>query len=191
MNYFQKCIYEYAKIVRPDIIHAHSPYFSGLPSYNVAKKLCIPFVYELRGLVEDSWVANGVVAAHSIYYDIMRFLETRILKNSQTVVVISQCLKDELISRKIPENKINIVPNGVNPSLFAPNYKSMLYINKYKLTNKFVIAYIGSLRKLEGLEFLFKAFKEIKNMHNDIKLVIVGEGPEKSNLVNLSKCLGK
>src|SRR5699024_304095 len=56
MKLFKRRVEQIVKKNKVDIIHAHSSFFVGKPMMKVAKKYKIPFVYEVRGLWEDTAV---------------------------------------------------------------------------------------------------------------------------------------
>ena len=80
----------------------------------------------------------------------------------------------------IKPNKIKVLPNSVKDYI---EYYS--YVKKNK--NKFI--YVGRLHKSKGVDILVRAFKKVLEKNNDIKLYIIGNGPELRNLRNLSKHL--
>ena len=59
-RHFERRIIEVAEQEKPQVIHAHTPYRVGLPAMRAARKLDIPFVYEMRGMWEETAVANGI-----------------------------------------------------------------------------------------------------------------------------------
>ena len=63
-----------------DVIHAHTPYRVGLPAYQAAKKIGIPFVYEMRGMWEETAVANGRWISGGPAYWRFRKKETKLMK---------------------------------------------------------------------------------------------------------------
>ena len=71
-------------------------------------------MYEVRALWEDAAVDQGKMKENSAKYRLIRFLETRLVQQADSVVVIAEHLKKEFVARSIPENKIFVVPNGVN-----------------------------------------------------------------------------
>ena len=186
---FIKDIKEASLKYKPDIIHAHSSFFCGIPSVIAGKKVSIPVIYEVRGIWEDSAVANGKLKYESVPYKTIRSLETWAMKKANLVIVISNNLKEELIKRGISSNKIEVVYNGVDTNKFRPIEKDENLISKYDLKEKIVFGYIGSIIKLEGLEYLIKAFKKIKYSVDNARLIIVGDGSELNNLKSLSKQL--
>ncbi|MCK4300756.1 MAG: glycosyltransferase, partial [Planctomycetes bacterium] len=59
LRWFERELLRVARRVRPDVLHAHSPYRCGVPALRVAWRLGIPLVYEVRGVWEESGVAAG------------------------------------------------------------------------------------------------------------------------------------
>ena len=108
-----------------DLIHAHSPSLLGLSALRAAKKLELKVVYEIRAFWEDAAVASGKYSARSLKYRTVRSLENYVCRKSDRVVTISQTMKEELMSRRIPNTKITVVPNGVDLSGFEPERKKV------------------------------------------------------------------
>ena len=66
--------------------------------------------------------------------------------------------------------------------------KSFLQNQRSRTKNVQRITYIGQLKRQKGIHLLLEAFSKLKNQN--LKLIIVGKGPEKNNLIQLSKSLG-
>ena len=164
---------------KPDLIHAHTPYRVGLPAMNVARKLNIPFVYEMRGIWEDTAVINGRWRTWGLPYRRFRRMENRVLRGADHVYCISEQLKKDAISRGVDAEGITIVRNAVNDELFTGDGKDShselisSIIEDLKLSEEtIVIGYIGSIQRLEGLETLATAVSNLeKNL--DVRLLIV------------------
>ena len=88
---------------------------------------------------------------------------------------------------KIPKEKIKIIPEGVDLEKFNKNVDAS-DINE-KLGNERKILFVGNLHPNKGVHFLIKSFALVKSRINDVKLVIVGDGPLKHYLINLTKRL--
>ncbi|MDY6965100.1 MAG: glycosyltransferase family 4 protein [Halobacteriota archaeon] len=195
MQHFINKSKEILKTAKPDIIHSHSPWRVGLAGYFLSKVYGLPFIYEVRGLWEETDLAlNKDRGMIKDYYSrlnayISRSIDNFIFKRADAIIAISHNLKKDIINRglKIDDEKIFIVPNGVDTSLFSPIEKDIEILNDLQIKNEVVIGYISSIRKIEGIEFLIKAVK-ILNQKN-IKVVIVGEGGERKKLELLVKRL--
>ena len=113
IKYFTKRIIEVAKQNKAEIIHAHTPYRVGLPALKAARKLGIPFVYEMRGMWEETAVANGRWRRNGPAYRRFQNYETKVLGKADSVICISETLKKEAISRGVNPEKITVVTNAV------------------------------------------------------------------------------
>ncbi len=179
---YKNAVLEIAKKEEPDIIHAHSSYTNGHAANYVSRVTGIPSIYELRSLWGESAVVEDGLSPNSLKYKMVWNLELKAMKQANSVIAISHGIKDEIIKMGIDPNKIDILPNGVDSSIFVPMEKDYTLIDKFRFSDSFVIGYIGSIRKLEGLSYLIDAFAMIKERNRNAKLIIVGDGSEKENL---------
>lgn len=174
----------------PHILHASSNYVIGLSALNAARGNSKPFIYEIRGFWELSKASKEPLFAFCEEFILSQLMETHLSYEADMVVVICEHLKEELIRRGVNENKIYIVPNGVDCSYFVPLEPDKLIKDKYNLNNFFVIGYVGSIVYYEGLQNLIEALKLLKEKgYTDIRLVIVGDGEYKKSLEELSRKL--
>ena len=116
-KFFRKKLRETVLEIKPDIIHAHTPYRVGMPAMLVAKELGIPFVYEMRGIWEDTAVANGRWKNKGFAYNRFRRMENKVLTNANRVFCISETLRAEAISRGVSSELITVVNNAVGNSI--------------------------------------------------------------------------
>lgn len=147
-----------------DVIHAHSPSLNGLAAAQAATALNLPWVYELRYYEEDAAVDRGKTRHNSLRYRLGARMEQQALEQAHAVVTISQALREDLIRRKIPAEKITVIPNGVDTEHFTPRPPDAELTRRYNLDGKLVIGFIGSFYFYEGLEFLVDAALELINV---------------------------
>jgi PEP-CTERM/exosortase A-associated glycosyltransferase len=158
-----------------DLIHAHSPSLGGLAGARAAKKLGLPFVYEIRAFWEDAAVGNGTGREGSVRYRLTRAMESHVVKQADRVAVICEGLRSDLIARGFPADKIFVSPNGVDMELFGnPPPPDDALATQLGLTAKSVIGYIGSFYDYEGIDDLIAA---MPLMGADKHLLLVGGGP--------------
>ncbi|HEX9385821.1 MAG TPA: glycosyltransferase family 4 protein [Anaerolineales bacterium] len=109
------------------------------------------------------------------------FLEFRnvILKKADAFSAISPEIASEWTSNRVPLNKIQVIPNGVDTTLFTPanaEHKSFLR-EKLKLPPAAIIAiYTGRLVSYKGLPLLLKVWNEICPRHENAILLLAGTG---------------
>ena len=158
-----------------DLIHAHSPALNGLAGARAAKKLGLPFVYEIRAFWEDAAVGNGTGRESSARYRLTRALENYVVKRADRVAVICEGLRNDLVARGFAAEKIFVSPNGVDMELFGnPPPPDTVLAAELGLTGKAVIGYIGSFYDYEGIDDLIAA---MPLMQSGAHLLLVGGGP--------------
>lgn len=187
---YREFVAEIVRRERPAVIHAHSSYTNGLAAWYASQCTGIPFIYELRTLWGESAVVEDGLDPASLKYRAVWRLELGVMRAANRVVAISKGIRDAIIERGIDPEKIAIIPNGVDTSVFAPRPSDPVLIENLSLTGCFVIGFIGSLRRLEGLELLVEAFNELWRQNPRARLVIVGDGPERTRIERLVKDAG-
>jgi glycogen synthase len=171
-------ILELAKEWRPDVIHAHSPALCGGGAMRAARKLGVPFIYEIRAFWEDAAVGNLTGTEGSLKYRLTRGLETQIANGADAVFTICNGLRDDLIARGVPGGKIGVMPNGVDLTLFGePRERDVDLASDLGLSpDTPVIGYIGSFYDYEGVDDLIAAMPILRQSHPNAKLLLVGAG---------------
>jgi len=183
INHLAKRIEKAVIANKPDLIQTHSPMFNALAAIKVGKKYNIPVTYEVRALWEDAAVDTGKTKEGSFKYKTIKAIEQKAFEGADAVSCICQGLKDDLIKRGIPESKLYVTPNAVDISNFQPSYKRNAELeNSLNLSNKKVVAFIGTFFKYEGLAYAIEAIKKISQQRDDVHLLLVGAGNELTNL---------
>ncbi|MBN2321712.1 MAG: glycosyltransferase, exosortase A system-associated [Acidobacteria bacterium] len=182
-------MHEVVSITRPDIIHAHSPVLNAFPAFRVGKQFRIPVVYEIRAFWEDAAVDHNSYRENSWKYRMVRALETRACRKADRVTVICSGLRNELIHRGIPRDKLTIIPNGFNDNDFMESPPNEEMIAEWNLKNRKVIGFLGSFYRYEGLDLLLEAFASISGKNEDCVLLLVGGGEMEKELKEKIKAL--
>jgi glycosyltransferase involved in cell wall biosynthesis len=159
---------------------------------NVAKDLGKKLVYEMRGMWEETAVANGRWRRNGLAYSRFRRLENRVLKSADSIVAISNELKEDLMLRGISEDKITIVPNGIergSSNIESSRFESIQ--NKLdELDGEITVGYIGSLRELEGVDMTVDAVSELFKKGHDVKFFCLTGSNGQDELRQRSNNLG-
>lgn len=174
----------------PDVIHAHSPCLNGLAAAQVAKEYQLPFVYEVRAFWEDAAVDHGTTQQDSLRYRLTRALETSVFRQADAITCICQGLKQDIIARGIPEQKITVIPNAVDIESFnVIDEKNNALLQQYQLQGCTVLGFLGSFYAYEGLDVLLHAMAKLKSQQPSLRLLLVGGGPQEQNLRELAQQL--
>jgi PEP-CTERM/exosortase A-associated glycosyltransferase len=191
MKQTERRLEEVAREVHPDIVHAHSPVLNALPAIKVARKLGIPVVYEIRAFWEDAAVDHGSTTEGSLRYRATRTLETRAIQRADHVFTICEGLRADILARGTAEDKVTVIPNAVDISSFnLASSPDPRLLQKWGLTGKTVIGFVGSFYAYEGLDLLLEALPAIAEKRPDIRVLLVGGGPQESNLRQQAARLG-
>jgi PEP-CTERM/exosortase A-associated glycosyltransferase len=173
--------------MKPDIVHAHSAWMSAAQAFAAAKTADLPFLYEIRGLWEETGVSEGRTGRLGPRYRYFRLQENRLLRRADAIVALSEGLKEEITNRNIQPEKITVIPNGVDPDEFSPIPRNQELARELGCESNVVVGYISSLRRMEGIKYLLRAMQKTGD---DVIAIIVGDGPEKAHLTQLTSDLG-
>lgn len=177
--------------VKPDILHAHSPVLDAIPALRVGQRRNIPVVYEVRAFWEDAAVDHGTTTEGSARYRLTRAMETWAFKHADAVTCICEGLRQDIAGRGIPASKITVIPNAVDIEKFplgSPPDESLKA--SLGLSGARVLGFIGSFYAYEGLDLLLEALPKILLQAPDVRVLLVGGGPQEANLRQQAKDLG-
>ena len=121
-----------------------------------------------------------------------RFAWMWLFKYADRVIFVSNYIKSTMVEKVTFSNTTKVVYNGIDTvnRFFPPNKHKTIFRESLGLSSDdIVIGQVGSLNYLKGVDILIDAFAKIKTGHN-VKLVLVGEGPEEQNLKELASRLG-
>jgi len=154
-------------------------HFSGI---RLSQKYKVPLILEYNG--PEVWKRKKW-SDNSKYPQISESIEMLNLHYADIIVVVSDVLKEELLSRGIEEHKILVNPNGVDPTEFSPdnpeNEKSKNDIkSKYQLDQKQVIGFIGTFGQWHGVVEMAKAivlfYDQYPQQFPKTKFLLIGDG---------------
>ena len=191
MQQLTRRLLQVAQLVRPDILHAHSPVLNAYPAIWVGRRLGIPVVYEVRAFWEDAAVDHGTSREGGLRYRVSRALETLAFKYVGHVTTICDGLRQDIIQRGIPSEKITVIPNAVDPEKFTfggnpdPELRRSLGLEGCR-----VLGFLGSFYGYEGLNLLLDAYPRIREHAPDIRVLLVGGGIQENPLKAQAKRLG-
>ncbi len=184
---YGKAIGWVAKKEGSQIIHSHSSYLNGIRGNEAARKLGVLCVYEVRGLWQDTAVITERIDARHWKYKFIDYMDRRAMLGANRVISISNQLKIELIAKGVPENRISVVPNGVDTKIFKPQEKNPDIMMQYGLEGKLVFGFVGSIRKIEGLALFLENMPKILKRKGQIKAMFVGGGEEVARLKMIAR----
>jgi glycosyltransferase involved in cell wall biosynthesis len=180
--------------LRPAVLHAASNYANAVVALAIGKKHGLPVVYEVRGFWEDTWLSrhpNGTALASSELYRRNRDLETRCMLAADLVVTLGEAMREEIVARGVPAEKVLIVPNAVSEEFLQPlPDATALRADLGIAPNEHVVGEVSSLVPHEGIGTLLEATRLLRERGLPVRALIVGDGPERPALQRHAADLG-
>lgn len=167
-----------------DVIFAVStPPTQGYLAGKLGKKLKCPFIYNLQDIFPDSLVNAGMTKEGSLIWKIGRKIEDRTYRYADSIVVISEDFKKNIMEKGVPEEKITIIRNWVDEQIVV-NVKreNNSLFDTYGLDrDKFYICYSGNIGMSQNMDMLLDTAKELIEK-TEIGFILVGDGAAKSHV---------
>lgn len=179
-----------AIINRPSKIVAASNHVTALPALIAARRLGVPFAYEVRGLWEVTEASGTEGYDQSDRYALAVQLETLVATEADHVFAITSQVRDELIRRGVDERKISLLPNAADIYEFAPARPDATLAAKHRLQDGLTLGYAGSVLAYEGLDLVIRAMVDLNANGVPAKFVLVGDGPALASLKTLANEIG-
>ena len=171
---------------KPDIVHGHQyPVFFSDVSSMASRFLKTPFLLHVHVVAEPKSLFSNLVS--SVYY---RSIGKFPLNHASLVVTPSFAYKRTLFEMGVPEQKIRVVPYGIDMSRFNPKNNGGAFRKKYGCEDSELILSVGRLNYQKGFNYLIEAAPEVLRSFPNAKFVIVGGGEELGSLKDLSARLG-
>lgn len=187
----EKRLNEVIKAVNPDVLHAHSPALNGLAAIRAGRRNNIPVVYECRAFWEDAAVDHGTSREGGLRYRLTKALETHVFRHADAVTTICEGLRTDIMNRGVAADKITVIPNAVDIERFTFGVQADSSLrDELGLSGKKVLGFIGSFYAYEGLPLLLDAMPQMLKQSPDIRLLLVGGGPQEALVRNKVKELG-
>jgi glycosyltransferase involved in cell wall biosynthesis len=160
--------------LKVDLIDAHYFYPDGVAAAWLGQEFDLPVVITARG-TDINLIPE---------YPRPRRLILDAARSAAALITVCQALKDRLVELEVPGSKITVLRNGVDLQIFHRQDRDALR-SKFGVGG-FVLASVGLLIERKGHHLAIEAIRDVP----DATLLIVGSGPERQQLENLSTRLG-
>jgi 1,2-diacylglycerol 3-alpha-glucosyltransferase len=191
-TFFSAKAYQYIRKWQPDVIHIHTDVGIGIFGKITAFFLKVPTVVTYHTMYED----------YTHYAGFLKGLASRVVKQfsksiaEQCTEFISPSLKTKEKIRSYGVDRfINIVPTGIDFSRFQRTsldaHKLAEVKNRWILPGEKVLLSLGRVAKEKSMDVILKGFaKVIQSGEDHIRLLMVGDGPDRHGLIELANQLG-
>jgi len=164
---------------QPDEIMISTPGPVGVLGLVMARLMNIPaigiyhtdFTWELQEIVQDEAAVETVEASVRWFYSLM-----------DEIKVPTREYIDILSKRGLDGSKMSVFPRQIDQELFRYRGPEEWGDLAFNLPDGFTLLSVGRVSKDKNLEFLLEVYREVVKVHDDINLVVVGEGPYLSEM---------
>ncbi|MFQ5905670.1 MAG: glycosyltransferase family 4 protein [bacterium] len=167
------------------IISISPPFTNALSSCILSRMKRAPFIFWLNDLHPETAIQLGVLR-NRFLIRMLTFLELFLYRKAEKVVVATKGIGENIIGRGVPRAKVEFIPTGVDTSLFDPSKRRDSIRNELKLEDRFLVLYAGTIGFLQDIVTIIEAARILRD-NDQIVFLLVGGGPEKERMAQLSK----
>lgn len=162
---------------RPDILISTSPqFFCAVAGWIVSRLRRLPWIFELRDLWPASIVAVGAMKEGALIR-MLYWIEMSMYRAADRVIAVTKGLRQDLVDRGIPGDKVVVVRNGADTNRFTPRPKDPALVERFGLQGKFVVGYYGTIGMGAGVQTAVDAGALLRD-RDDIVIMLAGAGAE-------------
>lgn len=162
-----------------DVIHAHN-YEGALVGWLAKLFTGRPMLYNAVNSMADELPTYNFIKPKKFAVWLGKFLDALVPHTGDFVTVVSDALKDFLLFKHVSEEKLKVVPAGVNLNMFADGDGDRIRV-RHGLVGKPVVMYTGTLEQFQRIDYLLQAMQQVNRTLPDAVLLFVGNIPHKAN----------
>lgn len=156
------------------------PIFQAISAWVTAAIKRRPLLLEVRDLWPEFAIGMGVLT-NPLLIRISLWLERFLYSRAAHILVNSPAYRDHLIAKGVLREKITLICNGVDPSMFDPAAKGGQLRTEWKAENCFVATYAGAIGPANDIDTLLRAAHRLRD-NPGIRFVLVGDGKQRPQL---------
>lgn len=171
-----------------DVCYAMSvPLTIGLAAIWLKKLHKIPYIFEVGDLWPDAPIQIGVIKNY-FFKQALYSLEKTIYEQAQSVVALSPMIKDAIV-KKAPGTNVHLIPNMADTEFYMPEAKNPVLENKFGVTSKFVVSYIGAIGYANGLDYFLECARNCQKASLPVHFMLCGDGGMAKRLQQSAKTI--
>jgi glycosyltransferase involved in cell wall biosynthesis len=167
------------ELAKPDVVVGSSVHpFAAVSGAWLAKRHCVPFVFEVRDLWPQTLIDLGRLHDDGLVTRLLRWLELWLYRRAEKIVVLLPKASDYIAPLGIHADKVVWIPNGVELDGYdKPSPPA--------IRNEFTLMYFGAHGQANNLDCVLGAMAELSKRPNmrHVRLRLIGDGPLKPALM--------
>jgi glycosyltransferase involved in cell wall biosynthesis len=171
----------------PEVIYSSSPHlFAGLAAHKLSRRLNVPHVLEIRDLWPQTFVDLGNWSAGHPWIRLLDRVQRHLYRHADQVISTLPAAAPYITAHGGREDRVTWITNGISPSLLPPPTPLRT------APTPFVFMHAGVHAVSTGLDLIIEAAHLLhkQGLGDNIRVVLLGNGPEKSRQQELAKSLG-
>lgn len=185
---------------RVDLLHTTTHYVNGLATGAAARAVGLPWVYEVRGVLEETWAAAGSTPTErearrtSQRFALMRAKEVEVASAADAVITLGETMRDHLIAGGVDADSITLIPNSVSEAVVEADTDRTPAEVRAGLGLPEDGIWVGTAASVvgyEGLDDLVDAVVLARAQGTDLRLLIAGDGVALPELRQRARPLGE
>ena len=166
----------------------------GIPAFVLKYLRRLPYVYHVSDMWPDSAVESGMFGNgrfKAVSEKILHWWCNLVYRKSAAVTVLADAPFDVLVERGVPPEKLHVVYNWADESMFYPMEKDANLARELDISSDhFNLIYAGNFGIFQNLEIVIRAAHKVRDKAPNLRLILIGTGTEEKKLKALVKELG-
>lgn len=160
-----------------------TPPINGLVAILIKKWKKIPYVFTVQDMFPESLVSTGMTKKGSLLWKIGDWVSNVTYRNAEHIVVICDSMKQTLVEKGVPAEKISVIYNWIDTenTVPVPREENPLFEEFNLDRQKFYVTYAGNLGNSQNVSLLVDCAEQLQ-CYSDMEFIIFGNGSEKEKL---------
>jgi len=159
------------KKVDPLVLYHRTSTFSFI-GLLLSVSLRIPLVIEVNS--SEEWKLRNSKGTR--FNRLLIQIERINMRYADKIAVVSDIVKEYLVQKGVPRDKIIVNPNGVDPEFFKPSQPNARKGRVYGHEDKIAVGFIGSFNDYHGIITLAKSVRLVTEVNPHVQFILIGEG---------------
>jgi len=182
---------EYLRGEKVDIVHCHGLASMAILSLTAGRALRIPTVLTFHTMANEAVKYYSFIGVREdLVVPLVWVYLRNLLKRPEMVIFPSTPIAEELASQGISTKAQDVIPTGVDRSVFRPENRDPSVLSRLGLEGRRVLLHVGRLSMEKRLDIVLRAMRQLSDEEPDLRLLVMGSGPAEEDYKRQARELG-
>lgn len=168
------------------ILMVSNPPVLPIIGYIVNKFKKKPYIYLLHDVYPDIAVKVGAIKENGLVFKVMSYINNKIFNSASKVIVLGKDMKQNLLDKRVDEEKIEIITNWADKEKIYRGNKINDFSIKEGISQNFNIVYTGNIGRFHDIETILDTANKLKD-NSKVNFIFVGDGYKKQQIEDYKK----